>query len=133
MFYGERVLSFVIYYFIIISGPIDICKMYILRDNKRIFALLLCFIGGIKLGLEGVLFDDLIKKIIMGEFIYERCISIIFNMFAISILFTIVKDELIEIFRNQNKHQNPTNIKESSSTRLTKFNSNRQSSINNGN
>ena len=90
-----------IYYNIIISGPIDICKMYMLRDNKRIYALLICFIGGIKLGLEGLLFDELIKKIIMGEFIYERCISIIFNMFAISILFNIVKDELLEIFRSK--------------------------------
>lgn len=57
MFMGEKLMSLAIYYNIIISGPIDISKMFMLRDNKRIFALLICFIGGIKLGLEGLLFD----------------------------------------------------------------------------
>lgn len=96
-------MSTAIYYNIIISGPIDISKMFMLRDNKRIFALLICFIGGIKLGLEGLLFDQIIRNLIMNEFIYERCISIIFLMVSVSILFHIVKDELMEIFRAHKK------------------------------
>jgi len=99
MFVGEKWISLAIYYNIIISGPVDISKMFMLRDNKRIFALLICFIGGIKLGLEGLLFDQVIRDLIMNEFIYERCISIIFLMITISLLFTIVKEELMEVFR----------------------------------
>ena len=111
MFEGEKLMSLAIYYNIIISGPVDISKMYMLRDNKRIFALLICFIGGIKLGLEGLLFDAIIRDLIMNEFIYERCISIIFLMVSVSILFTIVKDELMEVFRAQNKDNEPSNQK----------------------
>ena len=39
MFQGENLFSWVIYYMIIISGPIDLCRMYMLRENKRIYAL----------------------------------------------------------------------------------------------
>lgn len=51
MFEGEGIFSWVIYYMIIVSGPIDICRAYMLRENKRIYALLICFTGGIKLGM----------------------------------------------------------------------------------
>lgn len=45
------IFSWIIYYMIIVSGPIDICRMYMLKENKRIYALLICFTGGVKLGL----------------------------------------------------------------------------------
>jgi hypothetical protein len=52
-----------LYYIVIVACPLDICKMYMLKENKRIFALLLCFIGTIKLGLEGLIFDELVDHL----------------------------------------------------------------------
>ena len=66
----EGTLAVTLYYFIIISGPIDICKMYMLKENKKIFGLLICFIGGIKLGFLGLIFDDLVNNLIVSQFIY---------------------------------------------------------------
>ena len=64
MFQGETIFSWVVYYMIIISGPIDLCRMYMLTENKRIYALLICFTGGIKLGMQGLFFNELIKWIL---------------------------------------------------------------------
>lgn len=51
MYFIEGSLSESVYYLCLISAGVDICKTYMLQENKRIYALLLCFIGGIKLGL----------------------------------------------------------------------------------
>eukprot|EP00356_Strombidium_inclinatum_P013022 CAMPEP_0170499574 /NCGR_PEP_ID=MMETSP0208-20121228/31829_1 /TAXON_ID=197538 /ORGANISM="Strombidium inclinatum, Strain S3" /LENGTH=261 /DNA_ID=CAMNT_0010777183 /DNA_START=922 /DNA_END=1707 /DNA_ORIENTATION=+ len=57
LFYLQGMTCEAVYYIIIISAPIDICNIFALKEGKRIFALLVCFIGGIKLGLEGLVFD----------------------------------------------------------------------------
>ena len=98
MFQGEVIFSWIIYYMIIISGPIDICRMYMLRENKRIYALLICFTGGIKIGMQGLFITEIIKKIFELSFIYQRFFAIIFNLIGISSLIIIVRDELGEIY-----------------------------------
>ena len=60
----ENLCSWVIYYMVIVSGPIDLCRMYMLRENKRIYALLICFTGGIKLGMQGLFFNELISWVL---------------------------------------------------------------------
>ena len=100
-FWGEAYLSYLIYYLIILSGPLDICKMLLLRENKKIFGILLCFIGWIKLTLQGLFFDVYLSKIVLAEFIYERLIAIFFHILAAVSLIAIVKEEMSEIFRAQ--------------------------------
>jgi len=51
-------MTFVLYYTIIIAGPIDICRMQMLKENIRIYALTFCTIGAFKYGLEGLFFDQ---------------------------------------------------------------------------
>ena len=98
------IFSWIIYYMVIISGPIDICKMYMLGENKRIYALLICFAGGIKQGISGLFMNQFITVIIKSEFVYSRCFAIILNLMSISALITIARDEVIEIDRA--KHNN---------------------------
>ena len=86
---------------IIVSGPIDLCRMFMLRENKRIYALLICFTGGIKLGMQGLFFNDIISWILSLQFVYQRFFAIILNLLSISSLIVIVRDELSEIFRQQ--------------------------------
>ena len=62
MYNTEGLITFIIYTMIIVAGPIDICKKYMLRENRRIYALLLCFITGIKLCIEGLLFEEYIGR-----------------------------------------------------------------------
>jgi len=54
-------MYFMIYYVIIVAGPLDICKVIMLRENKRIYALLMLFIGGIKFFTEAIIFDERIS------------------------------------------------------------------------
>jgi hypothetical protein len=85
------------YYVIIVAGPLDICKVIMLRENKRIYALLILFIGGIKFFLEAIIFDEHIANITNMNFFTERVIVSIFNIFAICSLITIFRDEIKEI------------------------------------
>ena len=63
MFLTQKAVTFMIYYIIIIAGPIDICQTYLLQSNKRIYVLLLCTTGGIKYFIEAVAFDQNIQYI----------------------------------------------------------------------
>ena len=104
MFNAEGLITFVIYTMIIVAGPIDICKKYMLRENKRIYALLLCFITGIKLGIEGLVFEEYIGRLQHHyeiPFVLERAIVIFFNCVAVCFLVTIVRDEKSEVVRGK--------------------------------
>lgn len=121
MFQGEMIFSWIIYYMVIVSGPIDICRMYMLRENKRIYALLICFTGGIKLGIQGLFINEVISWVDSKQFIYQRFFAIILNLMGISALIIIVRDELGEIFRQQlvNPKQVSTYGVKSSNTAIT--------------
>mmetsp|Transcript_8226 Transcript_8226/g.13767 ORF Transcript_8226/g.13767 Transcript_8226/m.13767 type:complete len:424 (-) Transcript_8226:38-1309(-) len=99
MFYIESILAQALYYIIIISGPIDICKMYMLKENKRIFALLVCFIGGVKLGLQGLIFDQYISTLVDQNFLVQRLQAILCLSIALFSMIPMVKDEVGEIYR----------------------------------
>jgi hypothetical protein len=92
-------LSFMAYYVIIVAGPLDLCKLTMLKENKRIYALLILFIGGIKLFLEAIIFDDHIQNIELMNFYTERVIVSILNILAICSLITIFREEMSEIDR----------------------------------
>ena len=92
-------MYFMIYYVIIVAGPLDICKVIMLRENKRIYALLMLFIGGIKFFMEAIIFDERISEITRMNFYTERVIASIFDILAICSLITIFRDEIKEIKR----------------------------------
>ena len=92
-------LYFMVYYVIIVAGPLDICKVIMLRENKRIYALLIFFIGGVKLFLEAIIFDEHIINVTKMNFFTERVLVSIFNILAICSLITIFRDEIKEIKR----------------------------------
>jgi hypothetical protein len=62
-FYLNRALSFTVYYTVLIAGSLDISRQYMLGENKRIYASILCLTGGIKYYCEAMFFDDNIIKI----------------------------------------------------------------------
>ena len=70
MLYVEGFLTLTISLLLMISGPIDISKKYMLYENKHIYAIMLCFIVGIKRCLEGLIFDDYVKELASIEFLY---------------------------------------------------------------
>ena len=72
-----------------------------LQENKRIYAIMVCFIGGVKMAMEGIIFDEYLNVIIFQQFIYERCMVILFNFIAICTLFSIVRDEVGERRRSE--------------------------------
>ena len=49
MYRGEGAFTFLIYQLILISGPLDISKQHMLSCNQRIYAILFCLMGCIKL------------------------------------------------------------------------------------
>jgi hypothetical protein len=77
-----------------ITGPLDISMLYMLKENKRIYAIIVCFIGGTKMAIEGILFDEYIKVFVDVPFYYERILIIIFNILGICLLYGMVKDEI---------------------------------------
>lgn len=99
MFLGQDALSQAIYYTVIIAGPIEICKAQMLKENTRIYALLLCTIGCLKYGFEGVFFDDLVDSIIALDFFFERVIVIVLNLVSICSIITLFRDEVGELIR----------------------------------
>jgi hypothetical protein len=104
MYKAEGLFTLVIYTMIIVAGPIDICKKYMLKENRRIYALLLCFITGVKLCIEGLIFEEYIGRMhqyMEIGFIYERAIVIFFYLLAVCFLVTIVRDEKSEIIRGK--------------------------------
>ena len=60
--------------------------------------MLLCFIGGCKYYIDSAFFDGHIIFISKMDFLYERLLSILFNVIALVCLYSIVKDEVGEIF-----------------------------------
>ena len=46
-----------LYYILIISAPVDICRTYMLQHNKRIYAMMLCTGGGLKYFIDAIIFD----------------------------------------------------------------------------
>lgn len=101
MFLGQDALSQSIYYTILIAGPIDICKMQMLKENTRIYAILLCSVGCIKYMLEGIFFDSQVTFIIKLDFFYERLIVIVLNLLSICCMITLFRDEVGEIYRQK--------------------------------
>lgn len=92
------------YYYIIVSGPIDICKKYMLRENKRIYALLVCFITGIRYAFEGLFFEEYIGRMyyhFSPSFYLTRFFVIIFYCVAVLTLVSIVREETSEALRGK--------------------------------
>lgn len=100
MYRGECALTFMVYQLILIAGPIDISKQHLLQKNQRIYAILFCLMGAIKLTIQGLIFDNYIDHIILGSFFYNRGCSILFGILASLALIPIVKDEMSEITQN---------------------------------
>lgn len=81
-----------------------------LQENKRIYAIMVCFIGGVKQAVEAIVFDEYKNTILYREFFYERCGVIAFNIMAIFALLSIVRTEVSELarikknFTDLNKH-----------------------------
>ena len=93
MFYLYGSSCQAVYYLIIFHGPVEISKVFTLKEGKRIFALLLCFIGGIKLALEGIFIVTLATKSSKWEFLYQRLLDFILITLAIIGLFPMIRDE----------------------------------------
>lgn len=103
MFQANSALCYMSYYVIIVAGPVDICKTYMLQKNQRIYALLICFIGGCKYIIDAMVFDDHISSLSQMDFFEERLLIITFNFMAIACLITIVREEVGEIIHNMDK------------------------------
>ena len=80
-----------------IAGPLEICKIFMLEKNKRIYAIMVCLIGGCKMAIEGLIFDIYVYNLTKFEFFYERCMLIILYIIAIFALLPIVRDEMTEL------------------------------------
>jgi hypothetical protein len=88
MFFIEGSLSHAIYYISFTAGPIDISKVYMLKENKRIYGMLVCFLGGIKLGFQGLAFDDFSHYIVkeLPFFVHRLVIILALSVAIFSLL-----------------------------------------------
>ena len=105
MFMVQDALCRAIYYTVIIVGPIDISKTQVLKENRHIYALIMCTIGAMKYMLYGVFLDEYVKVIIQTDFFYERLIDIVLNLVAICCMITLFRDEVGEIYRQKKNYQ----------------------------
>ena len=101
MFMVQDALCRAIYYTVIIVGPIDLSKSLVLKENKHIYALIMCTIGATKYLMYGVFLDEYVQTIIQTNFFYERLIDIVLNLVAICCMITLFRDEVGEIYRQQ--------------------------------
>ena len=70
-----------------------------LQKNQRIYAILICFIGGTKYFIDSAFFDGHLLFIQKMDFLWERVLIIGFNTVALFSLYTIVRDEIGEIIQ----------------------------------
>ena len=87
-----------------------------LRENKMIFGLMVCFIGGLKLGMQGLFFDEYVSTIIQSEFVVPKSFCIFLGLFAIFSLISIVKDEVEQVFGKVNMNESKSEINVSQTT-----------------
>ena len=98
MFLGQLYITWVNHYLILYTGPVDICKTYMLRENKKILALMLGLMGCIKMLVCGVVSDDLYFYYLNHtDFHNRRMITILFDILSIFMLVAIVRDEIGEV------------------------------------
>lgn len=114
MFLGQLYLSWVNHYLILYSGPVDICKTFMLRENKKILALMLGMMGGIKMLVCGSITDDLFYGILNHtDFHNRRMITILFDALSIFMLVAIVRDEIGEVFLQKKQEETNQDLKAS--------------------
>ena len=65
MYRGNNVITFAIYQLFIIAGPIDICKRHMLQFNQSIYGLLVLWLGSIRIGILGLVFDQAVSRILL--------------------------------------------------------------------
>lgn len=94
MFHINVGLQFVAFYAILISGPVDICRIQLLKDNVRIYGFLMCTTVSITKFIESILVDVYWKEFYKLAFAIDRIILIILSLASIGILSTIVREEL---------------------------------------
>ena len=104
MYRGEISLTFLVYNLILLAGPLDISKIYMLQKNIKIYAILLCLLGGVKLIIQGIIFDSFISRIILSDFIYNRGVVIFSGLASIVVLIPIIKIE----YGNKSSHSEHT-------------------------
>ena len=104
MFKGNGFLIWVNYYLIMISGPLDICKTYTLKENKIIFGLMVCMTAAIKLIIEALVYDQFIVYVVNNTFSVRLWSLVVANTLSIFILGPIVIDELNEIKNSESNN-----------------------------
>ena len=97
MFLGQLYFTWVNHYLVLYSGPIDICKTFLLKENKKILGLMLGMMGGMKMIVYGAVFDDIFAKLYDIDFVYRRMITVLFDILSIFMLVAIVRDEVGEL------------------------------------
>lgn len=110
MFLGQLYISWVNHYLVLYSGPIDICKTFLLRENKKILGLMLGMMGGMKMIVYGAAFDDIFVKLIHIDFVYRRMITVLFDILSIFMLVAIVRDEVGELSIQHKKEDQRQNF-----------------------
>ena len=102
MYSGWMYLIWIYTHMLLYGGPAQICKTYLLTENKRIFAFLLFFLTACRALAEGICFDELVPTLSDYKFMTKRLISVSVDIVTVIILYPMVKDELGEIWRTNN-------------------------------
>lgn len=97
MFLTQKGVTFMIYYILIVAGPVDICQTYMLSSNRRIYVLLMCTSGAIKYFIEAFFFVSQKKSIAKMDFAIERLIIIALTLCTVAVLINNVREEISEI------------------------------------
>ena len=100
MFHVNKALSFTVYYTVLIAAPLDISKQFMLKENKRIYAAILCLTGGMKYYFEAMFFDDNMVSIKEQAFEIDSFIRIANLLTCVCLLITIVRKEVGEIMHH---------------------------------
>lgn len=97
MFQVSSGVQYMVYYAVLISGPVDICRIQVLKENLRIYALLLCTTVGLKTFFEALVVDANIESIEEYPFLADRSIIIGMHLLCLALLFSIVREEIDSI------------------------------------
>lgn len=82
-----------------IGAPLDICRSFMLKENKRLYAMVICTIASLKCIFQAMCFYRTNKFIIKNkiDYFYQILLILLVNFVSACMIITIVRDEVGEI------------------------------------
>ena len=91
MFFLIYNLTQTVYNLLVIIGPIEISRSFMLKENRRVYAMMICTLESFRLVLQGLFFDYYVIRIITLDHRKFTIFFIFCNVFIFLLLYKIIK------------------------------------------